>query len=243
MRFNNTSLTWTFRFVLVRPPQLHGGDGFQRRGAVGGHVDDRVVGIHPNPDGGLRMARDGRIGGVSATGGDLQTALVELEFLSKRQPGGDRVRLETDAHFADFEQARVVIPGVGLADVEMQIAVGGHPGVQRDVAVAQGHRAVVIPAGRIPDHVEIVDRRGAQGNGQLCQADETGQHTSRFSSVDDVMERCAVRVRGVRKWFSWLLCGPSWRRSSNASIPGFTSLQVVRRCRRRKSDVENRGVR
>jgi len=48
---------------------------------------------------------------------------VQLQFLPKRSARFDRVRLEADAHLADFEQPGVVVPGVGLADVEMEVAV------------------------------------------------------------------------------------------------------------------------
>jgi hypothetical protein len=132
---------------LAPPALVRRAPSLQGRGALSGDMDDRVMGVYPDAHGGLWSLQDGRIGGHGAAGSDLETALVELEFLTKRPPGSDRIRLESHPHFAHFEQAPVVIPGVGLGDVKMQVAISGHPGVQREVAIAQRHEPVVIPAG------------------------------------------------------------------------------------------------
>jgi hypothetical protein len=87
-----------------------------------------------------------------------------------------------NAHLADFEQARVVIPIVGLADIEMQVAVRRHPRIERDVAVAQRHRAVMILAGRIPDGTEGVNRRSQRSQCGIAGEANEGEGLDDFHS-------------------------------------------------------------
>ena len=158
------------QFRLIRAPQFDEGSGFHRCGAVGGDVDGGMIGVHPEPNRGLRIADCHLIRGTRVTHRDLDAAFAQLQLLAIRLARRDRIRLKMDAHFADLDQPGVVIPSVRLADVELEVAVLRHPSVERDVPIAQRHRAVVIHARGVPNHVERVG-----SSGDRCERDQRGE--------------------------------------------------------------------
>jgi len=160
-------------FLMICPPDLDERGGFERRGAVGGDMDDGMMRVHPEADGQGPMVDRRRPRSRLVACGDFNAPLVELEFLAEDPAWRNRIRLEADAQLPDLDEAGIVIPGVGLADVEVQFALLGHPGVERDVTVAQRHRPVMIHAGRIPHDVERVRRCGGSSEGR--QRDEADQ--------------------------------------------------------------------
>ena len=128
-----------WQFKPPRPPHLDGGGGGDRPRAGRHHMDHRVVGIGPEADGGaIAIAH-------------VEGAIGQRQFLAERSDG--RRGVERHAHLADLEQSAVVVPTVGLADVEDQGAGWLDPGIHGDVAVAQRHRPTVVLARRIPDNV------------------------------------------------------------------------------------------
>jgi hypothetical protein len=149
--------------VLEGVAGVGAGDGLARgapgldrggRGAVGSALDvdpDRgAVGVDPE----AQLAR-----AVARAGPDDHRPVGEIEALL--EGGGGERRVEGDADLADLEQAPVLVPAVGLTDVEAEVAGGLDPGVEGDVAVAEGHGAVGVGAGGGPD--DIVAVRGGVG--------------------------------------------------------------------------------
>ncbi len=155
--------------LLLRPPQFDRRRRFQRRLAVGRHMDHGQVGIDPNPHDGVAIA----LAGLDRGGG-----VTQAERLAKRLAGGKGIRFQMHADFADLDQPGVVVPGVGLADEELQVAIGFDPQIQADVAVAQGQRTAVVRTGRLPDHVQGVQRirRRLGGRNGPARPDGNQQH-------------------------------------------------------------------
>ncbi len=139
--------------LLCRAPQLDRSRRRHRGGALHRDVDHRMIGIHPDPD---------RHAPRSLVRLDGQRRVLQTERLLKAGRFRQQVRLQAHPHLADFDQPGVVVPGVGLADQELDIAGRVDPGVQAEIAVAQRHRAGVI-FGRAGPNLVVQLQRGGFG--------------------------------------------------------------------------------
>jgi len=132
----------------LRPPQLDGRGSHDRAGARDCDVGGGVVRIHPQVQAGLER---------SAARLDLDGRGRQIQALAERLAFGEGIRLQVDSDLAHLDQAGVVVPGIALGDEEEQVAAFLDPGVQCDVAVAQGHRTQVVPARRVPHDVVLAE--------------------------------------------------------------------------------------
>ena len=80
----------------------------------------------------------------------------ENEFLPERLALTKRIRLQREADAADLDETALVAPGIALGNVENQIAIRLHPGIERNVPIAERHRTRGISTRRVPYDVVSV---------------------------------------------------------------------------------------
>ena len=125
--------------TFAQTPQLDGGLAGGRSFQSGVHAYDWRMGIHAQFE--LRFACR-----------DRDHAVAEIQLLA--ESGGHRQRrVELHAHPPDLAETGVFVPRVGFADIINEITGGFDPGIDADIAIANGHRTVGIHTRRIPDDV------------------------------------------------------------------------------------------
>ncbi len=155
-----------------RPPQLDGRGRRERGTAFGLDMNDRIVRL--DPDAGFDwLALDLAI--------DDDFALAEPQLLPEARPG-EGIGSQGDADAPDLDQPVVVVPGVGLADIEEDVARGLHPDVEPDVAVAERHGPEGVLAGGVPDDVVGVGCRALADGRQEPPRSQGGGSQSRPDS-------------------------------------------------------------
>ncbi len=130
------------QFAAVCPPECK----IRLRGQVRGHAHHGMMRIHPDPK--FILNHDG--------------ARLQIQLLPERT--FKNVGCEAQHHLADLDEPALFVPGIGLADEQMERTIRQRPYVESDLAVTERHGAVAVGAGRIPDYVVARRiRRGTAG--------------------------------------------------------------------------------
>src|SRR5258708_5919929 len=129
-------------------------------------MEDRMIRVHPNPGGAFACLL-------------LDLPRLQLQRLSKGRRGRVWIWPSPAPYPAQLEQLSVFTPGIGFGDEEHNISLLFRPNVERDVAVAKGHRVVFVCAEGIPRHIVCRGEAGLAGECEQ-QRERKGQAEDGF---------------------------------------------------------------